>query len=70
MGISISKKVEKSAVKRNYERRVIKEIFRNHPNEMLDRDYLIIKNRNPAPDFKERERDLLTILSRIARKEA
>ena len=58
IGIIVGKR-NRGAVKRNYERRIIREIFRNYKEIFKTKmDVLIIKNKDDSAEFKQKQEDL------------
>ena len=58
IGIIVGKK-NRGAIKRNYERRIIREIFRNYKETFKTKlDVLIIKNRDDRAGFQQKKEDL------------
>jgi ribonuclease P protein component len=65
LGVIVSKK-NRTAVKRNYEKRIIREIFRQNKSVLSQKiDLLIIKKNINDADFKQKEKELKELLARI-----
>ena len=71
-GITVSKKVSKSAVKRNRIKRIFREIYRINSNMLPNGIYVIIRGLPKAAgaDFSEIQREILSLFKVIAAKES
>ena len=71
-GITVSKKVSKSAVKRNRIKRILREIYRINSNMLPNGIYVIIRGLPKAAgaDFSEIQREILSLFKVIAAKES
>lgn len=69
-GITVSKKVSKSAVERNRIKRILREIYRINRDMLPDGVYLIIRGLPKAAgaDFYEIKREILSLFKIIAAK--
>lgn len=69
-GITVSKKVSKSAVERNRIKRILREIYRINRDILPDGVYLIIRGLPKAAgaDFCEIKREILSLFKIIAAK--
>lgn len=70
LGLVVGKKTQKSAVKRNYMRRVMRELFRTHPSRMLLSYDLVIRITKPfgANDFTAVEQQFQRLIQQLLNK--
>lgn len=70
LGLVVGKKIHKSAVKRNYMRRVMRELFRSHPSRMLLSYDLVIRitRKFDQREFHEIERQFQRLMQQLINK--
>ncbi len=70
LGLVVGRKTHKSAVKRNYMRRVMRDLFRTHPARMLLSYDLVIRITRPfeAQDFKVVEQQFQRLIQQLLNK--
>jgi len=64
IGFAISKKVQKS-VKRNRQKRLLREIYRLNKHLFPENKYFILFSRGTSDNFLELQREILTLLHNI-----
>ncbi len=67
LGLVVGKKIHKSAVRRNYMRRVLRDLFRRHPSRMLLSYDLVIRitRRFDQRDYHEIERQFQRLMQQL-----